>query len=91
MQTDLVENARVPASDTSLMQALLSLQAPQDRLHALSIGVEGDDGQIYRVVRTTGLCETVRVFETARRLGFEIANARNSANEAHQKVLRRRA
>jgi hypothetical protein len=91
MQTDLVENAHVPSSDTPLLQALLSLQTPLERHHALSIGVEGEDGQVYRVVRTTGLCETVRVFETARRLGFEIAEARQSANESFQKVLRRRA
>ena len=91
MQTDLLENEHVPPSDMTLLQALLSLQAPLETMNAISIGVEGDDGRIYRVVRTAGLCETVRVFETARRLGFEITEANNAANESLQKVLRRRA
>ncbi len=91
MQTDLVANARVPSSDATLMQALQCLHAPLDNLQSMTIGVEGDDGVIYRVVHTSGLCETVRVFESARQLGFAIANARNPANDPYQKVLRRRA
>ncbi len=91
MQTDLVANVPVPSSDVTLMQALQRLQAPLDNLQSMTIGVEGDDGEIYRVVRTSGLCETVRVFESARQLGFDIASAGSSANERFQKVLRRRA
>jgi hypothetical protein len=91
MQTDLVANARIPSSDATLMQALQRLQAPLDNLQSMTIGVEGDDGTIYRVVRTNGLCETVRVFESARQLGFDIATASSPANDQFQKVLRRRA
>jgi len=91
MQTDLVANGPVPSSDVSLMNALRTLQTPLDNRQSMTIGIEGDDGEIYRVVRTCGLCETVRVFESARQLGFDIANPKSPANEHFQKVLRRRA
>ena len=91
MQTDLLSNARVPSSDVTLMQALQCLQSPLDNLQSMTIGVEDDDGVIYRVVRTSGLCETVRVFESARQLGFAIASATSPANDQFQRVLRPRA
>ena len=37
------------------------------------IGVEDDTGAVYRIVRTSGLYETVRLFESARELGFDIS------------------
>ena len=91
METSLVINARIPSSDAALLQALRRLSAPSDNQHAMSFGVEDASGQVYRVVRTSGLCETVRVFESARELGFDIANARTASAEQFQKVLRQRA
>jgi hypothetical protein len=72
------------------MQALQHLNAPSGPHHALTFGVEDSEGQVYRVVRTSGLCETVRIFESARELGFDIGNARPSSASHFQKVLRRR-
>ena len=91
MQTDLIGNSGVPLSDAVLMRALQALDTPLDERHVLTLGVEDDAGRIYRVVRTSGLCETVRIFESVRALGFDIADARSSSSEDFQKVLRHRA
>ncbi len=90
METSLVRNVGVPPSDVALMQALQKVNAPAGTVHAMSFGVEDAQGRVYRVVRTSGLCETVRVFESARALGFDIGNAPASLTSQFQKVMRAR-
>lgn len=53
------------------------------------IGVEDDAGAVYRIVRTSGLYETVRLFESARELGFDISGARTKDGQQAHRVLRR--
>jgi hypothetical protein len=53
------------------------------------IGIEDDAGAVYRIVRTNGLYETVRLFESARELGFGIVNGRPTAGVQAHRVLRR--
>jgi hypothetical protein len=48
------------------MRALALLSAPSANPNCMTIGVEDGAGQVYRVVHTSGLYETVRIFESAR-------------------------
>ena len=91
METRLVREDRVPATDAALLQALQRLSAPAGTPGAMTFGVEDADGHVYRIVRSSGVCETVRIFETARELGFDIGNPRFSNAANLQKVLRARA
>ena len=91
METKLVRDDRVPATDAALLQALQRLSAPSGTLSSMTFGVEDAEGQVYRIVRSSGVCETVRIFETARELGFDIGNPRFSTAANLQKVLRARA
>ena len=88
MQTTLLQHAGTPPSDAALMQALRQLTGPSDDRLAMTIGVEDANGDVYRIVRTNGLCEAVRIFESARQLGFAIAGGRKAANCEFQKTLR---
>ena len=91
MQTSLVRDDGVPSTDAALLHALQRLNSPSGAACSMALGVEDADGFVYRIVRTSGVCETVRVFETARELGFDIGNPRFSMAANLQKVLRRRA
>jgi hypothetical protein len=91
METKLVRDDRVPATDAALLQALQRLSVPSGTSGAMTFGVEDAEGQVYRIVRASGVCETVRIFETARELGFAIGSPRFSASANLQKVLRARA
>lgn len=88
MQSNLLQGAAAPASDASLMQAIAQLNAPADDRNAMTIGVEDAQGRVYRVVRTTGLCETVRFFESVRKLGYDIHRGRAANEISFQKILR---
>jgi hypothetical protein len=88
METTLLQPGGTPPSDAALMQALRQVTAPSDNRLAMTIGVEDANGKVYRIVRTNGLCEAVRIFESARQLGFAITHGRKAANCEFQKVLR---
>jgi len=89
MESQLVDGVAVPSWDDTLMRALILSSAPCGTQNSMTIGVEDRAGQVYRVLRTGGLYETVRLFESARELGFGIAPGRTSAGHTLQRVLRR--
>jgi hypothetical protein len=91
METNLIRDERVPATDAALLQALQRLSAPSGSQSTMTFGVEDAEGRVYRIVRSSGVCETVLIFETARELGFDIGNPRFSTAANLQKVLRHRA
>ena len=70
------------------MRALSQASAPGPAA-GLVIGVEDDAGDVYRLVRTSGLYETVRLFESARELGFSIGAGRATGSAAAHRILRR--
>jgi hypothetical protein len=71
------------------MRALALLSAPSANPNCMTIGVEDGAGQVYRVVHTSGLYETVRIFESARELGFGIGDGKRASGHTLQRVLRR--
>ena len=89
MESQLIRHDIAPAWDDELMRALTRVTAPVTDHCGLLIGVEDDTGRIYRLVRTTGLYETVRLFESARAFGFDIAAGGNTSGQRVQRVLRR--
>jgi hypothetical protein len=89
MESTLVRGASTPSWDDSLMQGLMRANSQTFADTPLAIGVENAAGDVYRVVRTSGLNETVRVFECARDLGFGIAAGRLEGDEEFVRVLRR--
>jgi hypothetical protein len=91
METSLVPNAPIPPSDATLLSVLSRLDATDGESHPIVIGVEDAQGQVYRIVRTAGLCEAVRIFEAARALGFSIDTAGPAKAANYQKVLRQRS
>jgi hypothetical protein len=91
METNLVRNDRVPTTDAALLQVLQRLDASSGTPSSMTFGVEDADGCIYRIVRSSGVCETVRIFESARELGFDIGNPRFATAANLHKVLRWRA
>jgi hypothetical protein len=88
MESKLIGGASTPAWDGSLMRALMQSPAPLAGDVCMTIGIENPDGEVYRIVRTAGLNETVRLFESARDLGFGIAQGRQEGSQALQRVLR---
>jgi hypothetical protein len=71
------------------MRALRQLSAPVQETSSMVIGIEDDAGAVYRIVRTNGLFETVRLFESARELGFDISGGRTTDGHQAHRVLRR--
>ena len=89
MESNLTSQGRTPQWDEAFMRALSKVSAPVQESSGLVIGVEDDTGAVYRIVRTNGLCETVRLFESARELGFDISGGRTTGGQQAHRVLRR--
>ena len=89
MEFHLTSQGRPPRWDESLMRALSQLSAPIQETSGMVIGIEDDAGAVYRIVRTSGLYETVRLFESARALGFHISSGRTTDGQQAHRVLRR--
>ncbi len=89
MESQLTSQGRLPNWDDSLMRALSQVSAPVHEASGLVIGIEDDAGAVYRIVRTNGLYETVRLFESARELGFDISGGRAADGLQAHRVLRR--
>jgi len=87
MKSSLFKSESVPAWDEPLMQAATRLGSSAAQ-NGMAIGVEDPQGQIYRVVETSGICETVQFFESARSLGFGIVEGRQVGEQTVQRVLR---
>jgi hypothetical protein len=90
MESTLIGGTTAPPWDDSLMRALPRTHAPSAAAVCLTIGIENHAGDVYRIVKTAGLNETVRLFEFARELGFGIAQGRREGDQALLRVLRRR-
>jgi hypothetical protein len=90
MHSNLVPHAKMPLWDDALMRVLSQASAPTGPTTGVVIGVEDDAGDIYRLVHTSGVYETVRLFESARDLGFTINPGRSASGAAAHRVLRRR-
>ncbi len=89
MESSLVIPVQMPSWDDALMRAFTRASAPTGPATGMIIGVEDDGGAIYRLVRTSGLYEAVRLFESARELGFSIAAGRSTNGASAHRVLRR--
>jgi hypothetical protein len=89
MESKLIGGASTPAWDGSLMRALSRTDAPRTDNVCMTIGIENTEGDVYRIVKTTGLNETVRLFESARELGFGFAEGRLQDSPPLHRVLRR--
>ena len=89
MESSLTSQGHTPLWDESLMRTLSHVSAPVQESSVMVIGVEDDAGAVYRIVRTNGLCETVRLFESARELGFDISAGRTTDGQQAHRVLRR--
>ena len=89
MEFHLTSHGQLPHWDESLMRALSQLSAPIQETSSMVIGIEDEGGAVYRIVRTNGLYETVRLFESARELGFNISGARTTDGQQAHRVLRR--
>ena len=89
MQTVLLADAIPLPNDKELLNALAEdASCPTDRASTLSIGIEGPDGEVYRVVETEGLWETVRAFDALRQLGLTVAPGREVGNRMLARVFR---
>ena len=89
MESKLIVGAEVPPWDESLMRAFARNSAPSNSKNCLTIGIEDPAGQVYRLVKTCGVYETTRLFESARELGFGIAQGRVHGPQLLHRVLRR--
>jgi hypothetical protein len=89
MESHLTSQGRLPNWDEFLMRALSRVSAPIHEASGMVIGIEDDTGAVYRIVRTNGLYETVRLFESARALGFDISGGRSADGHQAHRVLRR--
>ncbi len=90
MESTLTTAGHMPSWDESLMRALSQVSAPNRANSGMVIGIEDDAGTVYRLVRTNGLYETVRLFESARELGFHISGGRAAGGDQAHRVLRKR-
>jgi hypothetical protein len=89
MESNLTTRGRTPTWDESLMRALSQVSSPTHESSGMVIGIEDDAGAVYRIVRTNGLYETVRLFESARDLGFHVSAGRTTDGHQAHRVLRR--
>lgn len=89
MKSLLTTRDGAPVWDGSLMHALSQVGTPDQDIDGVVIGVEDDAGAVYRIIRTSGLCETVRLFESARQLGFAITAGRSADGYTAHRVLHR--
>jgi hypothetical protein len=71
------------------MRALGHVHASWGTKNSMVFGIEAADGRVYRVVKTSGVCETVQFFESARELGFSIVEGREDGEQHFHRVLRR--
>lgn len=89
MESTLLSSHAVPPWDDGLMRAIRHARASSSAENCLSFGIEGADGLIYREVRTNGVCEAAKFFESARELGFGIVEGREDGDRSFHRVLRR--
>jgi hypothetical protein len=89
MEFQLTSHGSRPVWDERLMRQLSQISVPLEPTSGMVIGIEDDRGAVYRIVRTNGLYETVRLFESARELGFDISVGRETAGQQAHRVLRR--
>ena len=89
MHTTHVEDVAPLAIDEELMNTLdEEASCAIEGLASLSVGIEGPDGEVYRVIETQGLWETVRVFDTLRARGLSIAAGRAVGDHNLSRVFR---
>ena len=74
MQTHIVSNARPLPIDRVLLDrlghlAVCTMPVPPAAA-AIRVGVEGPEGELYRIIETTSVVEAVRVFEVLKELGL---------------------
>lgn len=88
MQILLRCGAAALPNDDALMQVLRDLPAlltPSRTV--LRTGIEGPAGQVYRVVLTDGLVETIHLYETLLRFGLAMAAGRQIDGTTLQRVF----
>jgi hypothetical protein len=89
MHTTYFEDVTPLAIDEELMNMLdEEASCPIEGQAALSVGIEGPDGEVYRVIETQGLWETVRVFDALRARGFSITAGRAVGDRNLSRVFR---
>ena len=89
MHTTYFEDVTPLAIDEELMTMLDDeASCPIEGLAALSVGIEGPDGEVYRVIETQGLWETVRVFDALRARGLSITAGRAVGDRNLSRVFR---
>ena len=54
----------------------------------ICIGIEGPDGEVYRVIESGSLCEVVRIFEALRTVGLTIAAGRYDRGRKLLRIFR---
>ncbi len=91
MESHLTSQGSRPLWDEALMRARSQVSAPFQATSSMVIGIEDDAGAVYRIVQTNGLFEAVRLFESARDLGFRIFRGRAADGHQAHRVLRRTA
>lgn len=89
MRTTLLTNVRPLDNDHALMSHLDGQRVPTAQGGPnLCLGIEGPDGDVYRVIQSNSLCEVVRIFETLKRNGLEIDQGRYAAGRRLMRVFR---
>jgi hypothetical protein len=89
MLTTLLTNVRPLDNDLALMSRLKSQTVPATPGEPnLCLGIEGPDGDVYRVIQSNSLCEVVRIFEALQRSGLEIDRGRYAAGRRLLRVFR---
>jgi hypothetical protein len=88
MQTHIVHHAQPCAIDDVLMERIRHLAMPVDQEGlAIRVGVEGPDGQLYRVIETPSVVEAVQVFEVLSDLGLVPRERKRAHGDAsHMRV-----
>jgi hypothetical protein len=87
MEPGFFDGTEVPQRDQALLEAARRLGLSSSA-NGMSIGIEDDDGRVYCVVQTESVCKAAQFFESARSLGFDIAEGRRVGDQVLQKVLR---
>lgn len=90
MRTRILDRDAMPLSrDDVLVARLSALRTPVGNEHPpIRLGLEGPQGELYRLIETSSLVEAIRVFETLREFGLRAGGrGRDAAKQPLTRVV----
>lgn len=92
MLTSLVANATPLTNDHALMSSVARRRVPATGgAPSFCLGIEGPEGEVYRVIQSDSLCEVVWIFEALQRDGLVVDAGRYVGGRKLLRVFRSRS